>query len=179
MPGIVVGVDRSAHALDALRWALGETERRGCGLRVVHVWEPPLVYEDCPGDVALAVEEEARRCAESLPEEVLDAALEGRTRPAGVEAVARRGKASTVLVELSADADLLVVGALGRGAFRHLLTGSVAHQVVNHALCPVTVVPAAVVRSPDHPAGRADVAAHPAGHGGDVAPEDPLTTSAP
>ena len=115
MPGIVVGVDRSAHALDALSWALGETERRGCGLRVVHVWEPPLVYEDCPGDVALAVEEEARRCAESLPEEVLDAALEGRTRPAGVEAVARRGKASTVLVELSADAELLVVGALAAG----------------------------------------------------------------
>jgi nucleotide-binding universal stress UspA family protein len=161
MPGIVVGVDRSAHALDALRWALEEAERRGCGLRVVHVWEPPLVYEDCAGEVALAVEDEARRCAESLPDEVLDAALEGRPRPAGVETVARRGKASTVLVELSADADLLVVGALGRGAFRHLLTGSVAHQVVNHALCPVTVVPAAVVRSPEHPAGRADAGAHP------------------
>ncbi len=159
MSGIIVGVDHSAHALDALRWALEEAERRGCGLRVVHVWEPPLVYEDCAGEVALAVEEEARRCAESVPDEVLDAALEGRARPSGVETAARRGKASTVLVELSAEADLLVVGALGRGAFRHLLTGSVAHQVVNHALCPVTVVPAAVVRSPDHPAGRADAGA--------------------
>lgn len=156
MPGIVVGVDRSEHALDALRWALEEARHRDCGLRVVHVWEPHFVYEDCRGDLAMAMDEECGRRAAELADELVDKALEGRSRPARLETLTRRGKPSAVLVELSTDADLVVVGALGRGAFRHLLTGSVAHQVVNHARCPVTVVPSPA------PVGRTAAAAAPA-----------------
>jgi nucleotide-binding universal stress UspA family protein len=141
MPGIVVGVDHSDHALDALRWALAEAQHRGCGVRVVHAWEPHYVYEDCRGDTAMALGEEDARRAQRLPEELLDEALGDRARPAGLETMTCRGRPGRVLVELSADADLVVIGALGRGAVRHLLTGSVARRIVNHALCPVTVVP--------------------------------------
>jgi nucleotide-binding universal stress UspA family protein len=145
MSGIVVGVDRSEHALHALRWALEEAAHRRCSVRVVHVWEPHYVYEDCRGDLAMAMDEECGRRAAKLADELVEDALEGRNRPAGLETLTRQGKPSKVLINLSADADLLVVGALGRGAFRHLLTGSVAQQVVNHARCPVAIVPSLAV----------------------------------
>ena len=45
------------------------------------------------------------------------------------------------LVELSTNADLLVVGSRGRGGFTELLLGSVSHAAVLHSVCPVVVVP--------------------------------------
>ena len=38
MDGIVVGVDGSEEAREALRWALAEAGLRGCTLHALHVW---------------------------------------------------------------------------------------------------------------------------------------------
>ena len=46
MGGIVVGVDRSTHAVDALRFALNEARLRGAELIVVEVWQQPYLSED-------------------------------------------------------------------------------------------------------------------------------------
>ena len=66
---------------------------------------------------------------------------DGETAPADMQVEVRAGNPSEVLIQLGRTADMLVLGARGRGGFRHLLTGSVATQVVHHAPCPVVVVP--------------------------------------
>jgi nucleotide-binding universal stress UspA family protein len=50
------------------------------------------------------------------------------------------GGATQSLLDESETADMLVVGSRGRGGFRSMLLGSVAHALSAHARCPVVVV---------------------------------------
>jgi len=45
------------------------------------------------------------------------------------------------LVGTSVGADMLVVGKRGHGGFAGLVLGSVSQHCVQHAPCPVTVIP--------------------------------------
>jgi nucleotide-binding universal stress UspA family protein len=139
MAQIVVGVDGSEHSVDALRWAAEEARLRGATLKVVASFATPIMstgYEVAvpdPSDLAAASNTMLGAAIDTIREEgVLD----------GVDVVteALEGHAGEQLIRLSADADLLVVGARGHGGFLGLLMGSVTTYVVNHAVCPVVVV---------------------------------------
>jgi nucleotide-binding universal stress UspA family protein len=138
---IVVGVDHSAGAKAALRYALEEARLRQATLRVVHAWQ--FGYIGAPGLEGLlpAVGGElkdfrqgaAAALDETLREVVADAAVT-------IERRVGQGSPAAVLVEESRGADMLVVGSRGHGGFAQLLLGSVSQQCAQHAFCPVVIV---------------------------------------
>jgi len=90
-----------------------------------------------PDDQALT--EQVREAAQAETDKVL-AALDG-PRPASVTVKAVHGFPVEELISAARDADLIVLGSRGVGGFTRLMMGSVAGQVVQHAPCPVTIIP--------------------------------------
>lgn len=146
MPGIVVGIDGSAHSERSLEWAMKEAALRHAPLTVLAVhpvavsaWTlNPITYpEDEP------YVEKARTAAQENVDKV--ASRLGGERP-DVTVRAVNGVPAEELIRAAEGADLLVVGSRGSGGFGQLRLGSVSSQVTHHAPCPVVVVPA----SADH-----------------------------
>ncbi|AOR30405.1 universal stress protein [Streptomyces fodineus] len=134
---IVLGIgDKPADAA-AVRFAAEEARRRGVRLEAVLAWRCPA-HESTGHPLPAG---EPARLHEEQAAEVLEAAL--RDIPAGVEVHRRtvEGHARQVLLDASADADLLVVGARRREGHYGLQLGRVAHAVLHHSACPVAVVP--------------------------------------
>src|SRR4051812_36699210 len=138
---IVVGVDGSAASKAALRWAVEEARLRGATVDAVHAWQFVQVgLTDYGGTgVPMVTSVDLEKLAETtLQEAVADVVGDDLSVP--VRTSTRRGHAATQLVEASADADLVVVGSVGHGAFAGMLLVSVSMHVVHHATCPVAVV---------------------------------------
>jgi nucleotide-binding universal stress UspA family protein len=107
-------------------------------LEVIHA--AYLFFPDLSETTVLTEEPNLVLHAEELLRKTVEPAL--ATRP-GVHVTTRAGQGppARTLIDAAAGADLLVVGSRGRGGFAGLLLGSVSQQVVNHAPCPVVVVP--------------------------------------
>jgi nucleotide-binding universal stress UspA family protein len=142
MSVIVVGVDHSAGAKEALRFALEEAKLRQATLRAVHAWQFGYFGATGMGGLLPAVGAELRDFRDAA-EAALDATLREAITDTGDVEVERRvveGAPAAMLVEESRDADLLVVGSRGLGGFAQLLLGSVSQQCAHHAECPVVIV---------------------------------------
>jgi nucleotide-binding universal stress UspA family protein len=138
---IVVGVDGSAHARQALRFALAEAALRGARVEVVGSWAVPPLAATGVGMIPafdLLRSELGDSASEVLTRELADAA----DAAAGVEVEQRvaQGDAAAVLVEAAVGAELLVVGSRGRGGVTGTVLGSVSRACLHHAPCPVAVV---------------------------------------
>ena len=140
MQTIVVGVDGSAGSISGLRFAIEEAQTRGAEIKAVTAWHVPVEAFGsgiAPAPISISDFEEVGKTG-------LDWAMKQVAASAGgvkITPVLREGQATEVLVSEAKDADLLVVGSRGLGGFRGLLLGSVSQQCVQHAPCPVVVVP--------------------------------------
>lgn len=144
---ILVPIDFSVHALEAVRVAADLAKRFDGSLTVVHVYDP-LVYSLPDGFMFLPQHQ-----IDTLIE-AFEAQLERSKRLAleagapRVETAVLRGTVAEEIVERATrgEFDMIVMGTRGRTGVKHLMLGSIAERVVRLAPCPVLTVKAASER---------------------------------
>jgi nucleotide-binding universal stress UspA family protein len=136
---VVVGVDASEASSEAVGYAFAHASRTGAELVAAHAW--PLEY--AAGVVAVLAgpveDDEVAHQARLTATQVL-AVWREKYPDVRVTTVVEPGRPADLLVERSADADLLVVGSRGHGLVAGALLGSVGHAVLHGAHCPVAMV---------------------------------------
>lgn len=131
---IVVGVDGSPCSVLALQRARPIADAVGWGIDAVAAWQyPSYLGAGIVGE--LHPDEDARELLHDSVESAF-----GSDTPDGLEQFVAHGYPSQVLIDASAEAEMLVVGSRGHGGFAGLLLGSVSAQCTEHAHCPVLVV---------------------------------------
>jgi nucleotide-binding universal stress UspA family protein len=136
---VVVGVDDSANARRALRWACDEARLRGVPLDVVRAWH--ALYPVAAPVAGYPVEIDA---VEASARAGLDRALAGVRADGPTGPLAGRlvhGATGPAILDAACGAGLVVLGSRGHGAVTGALLGSVTHYVARHASMPVVVVP--------------------------------------
>jgi len=135
--GVVVGVDGSEDAKDAVDFAAAEADRTGQELTVVyaaHVPSPRVLKHIPEEGVADRMEEERTVLAESV------AGLTDRFPDLVVHQLFMTDETPPrALLQAAATAQLLVVGSHGHGARGRRWMGSVSHEVLGRAPCPTVI----------------------------------------
>lgn len=145
MTEIIVGMDESPGAAQALRWAVRESNLRGRPVRAVHAWSTHDHPDDPTGNGFDAAVHEA---VEKAIDAAVDHALgDDASEHVAVEVV--HDHPARALLERADGAALLVVGARSRGGFAGLHLGSVADHCLHHARGPLAVVRGEEDRWPD------------------------------
>jgi len=140
-PMIVIGVDESEAAKEALQYGLHEASIRGTRVRAVHAWMPAtMMPASGPGMVPPMDIEPYREAAEELLRSTVTAVAGEQADK--IELVVSESPAGPALIDNAHDAELIVVGRRGRGAVKSFVLGSVSTYVLQHATCPVLVVQA-------------------------------------
>jgi nucleotide-binding universal stress UspA family protein len=139
---VLCPTDFSECSAAALRFAIGLAQRLNAQIRLIHVFQFPyaLGLEDGLGMAAGSAQlfEQLR----ARTEQDLQAQAEA-CREAGVRVSVDQldGVPHNKIVELSANADMIVMGTHGRSGLPRLILGSVAERVMRLAKCPVLTVP--------------------------------------
>lgn len=139
--GIVVGVDGSEPSNAAVVWAAHEAAMRHVPLTLIHMVSAAVpMYPEMPLSMGMGIwrDEDGRRVlqhAAKVAEDVIGAA-----RPVPIATDMKCWPPVPTLVQLSENADMLVVGSHGRSAVGRGLLGSVSSGLIRRANCPVAVI---------------------------------------
>ena len=139
--GVVVGVDGSPAAKYAVDWAARDAAMRGTRLTLVHAVRPIGLTQPPLTSVTTFARwqvEHGQRVLEQAVGLARAATAGGQSEPA--ESELAFSQAIPALIDMSKDADLVVVGSRGRGPIARSVLGSVSSSLIRHAHCPVAVI---------------------------------------
>lgn len=141
--GVVVGVDGSAASHMATRWAAHEAMMRNIPLTLIYVI--PTVTDVAVEFVSAPTRAELQQRQESAARKVIADAIDTVSsstegRGPDVDGEVLQGHPVPILMDLSKESRLVVVGSRGLGAFGEAVFGSVSTGLVQHAHCPVAVI---------------------------------------
>lgn len=136
---VVVAVDGSEASQNAVRWAANTAMKRGIPLRIASSYTVPQflyaegmvppkeLFDDLQAETLEKIE-----AARAVAHEVAPDIKIGHT--------IAEGSPIDMLLEMSHDVTMVVMGSRGMGGLSGMVMGSVSAAVVSHASCPVVVV---------------------------------------
>ena len=141
--GVLVDVDGSERSRGALEFAFRHASLRGLPLTVLHTFVDSIV-DGAAADVPVPLMADVR--VDDLEQERLLLAesmsgMQEKYPDVRVRTELARGLPAGCLLEKATRMNLVVVGSHVGGPASEVLFGSVAVNVVEHASCPVAVVP--------------------------------------
>ncbi|GAS93616.1 universal stress protein UspA-like protein [Mycolicibacterium canariasense] len=140
--GVIVGADGSPASRVAVDWAAREAESRRSTLTVVHVVPTGTMVSWMDVPITEGYWAERDRRAEKVITDALTLVADAISDRPAITVARRIMEAPTIptLVQMSAAAEMVVVGCRGLGGVSRLLLGSVSTGLVHRAHCPVAVV---------------------------------------
>lgn len=145
---VLVGIDGSDAARDALAWAGHAARRFELPLRIIHAYIQDISTQTGPAALRGATihsgdpepggprrHDESREVARHIMEEVL-----GQEAAEAAELIIIDGRPSDILLRHARDAEMVVVGSRGIGGFGGRLLGSVSQRLAQEATCPVVII---------------------------------------
>lgn len=146
MNKIIIGLDETPAAAAALRWAADYARLTGAALHAVHAAHLPhtLVPQGVHGVISL---DDDTRLPEDYRRRIYQIWNEIGPESAWLLDI-YLGEPGPILTELSADADLLVIGTQFHVGLGRVFPGSVSHFCLTHSQVPVIAVPARIHSAP-------------------------------
>lgn len=136
---VVVAVDGSPASDNAVRWAANTAMKRDIPLRLAASYSmPQFLYAEGmvpPSEVFDEMQRETLQTVDRAREIALEVAPDLRIGHAVAE-----GSPIDMLLEMSRDCTMVVMGSRGLSGLSGMVLGSVSGAVVSHAYCPVVVV---------------------------------------
>jgi nucleotide-binding universal stress UspA family protein len=135
----IVGVDGSASATGALRWAATNAAPHNSRVIALNAWHLPMPFKALM--IKRGIDVDRVGLAATAANEIDEVIASLGDLGAGIEAQTVEGHPATVLLDHATSAALLVLGRRGISELKHLVLGSVARYCATHCTVPVVVVP--------------------------------------
>jgi nucleotide-binding universal stress UspA family protein len=142
--GIVVGVDGSPSSRMAVRWAAREAGMRNVPISLICAIDTPPWGSLALGGQAAPLPTETgdwrERAGKKIIADAIKVVEDSTGDPPAINTEMWFAPPVPTLVDLSKEAQMMVVGCRGQAMLRRILLGSVSSGLIHHAYCPVAVI---------------------------------------